>query len=90
MPPGTDPGRTDTSIVLSADRTFAREKYQGRLFGVYNPSSSTAFVRGIAVAKLRDDVAVEGSIGWFDGSGVDAIGRFADRDFGYVRVRYYF
>jgi len=86
--PGTDTGRTDTSIVLSADRTFAREKYQGRLFGVYNPSASTAFVRGIAIAKLRDDVAVEGSIGWFDGSGVDTIGRFGDRDFGYVRVKY--
>jgi hypothetical protein len=83
-------GRTDTSLILSADRSFAREKYQGRLFGVYNPSSDSAFVRGIAIAKLHDDVALEGSLGWFSGTGLDTIGRFSDSDFAYFRLKYYF
>ncbi len=83
-------GRTDTSLILSADRSYAREKYQGRLFGVYNPSSDTAFVRGIAIAKLYDNLALEGSLGWFAGSGPDTIGRFSDSDFAYLRLKYYF
>jgi len=83
-------GRTDTSVILAADRTFVREKYQGRLFGVYTPSSRSAFVRAIATAKLRDNLALEGSVGWFEGRNVDIVGRFSDRDFAYTRLKYYF
>jgi hypothetical protein len=83
-------GRTDTSLILSADRTFAREKYQGRLFGVYNPSSGSTFLRGIATAKLQDNLALEGSIGWFQGQSLDTVGRFSDSDFVYGRLKYYF
>jgi hypothetical protein len=39
---------------------------------------------------VRDNVAVEGSIGWFFGDSTDAIGRFADRDFLYARLKLYF
>ena len=83
-------GRTDVSLVVSADRTFSREKYRGRLFGVYNPNSHSGFARGIATASLRDNVALEGSLGWFAGSGLDTISRFADSDFAYVRLKYFF
>jgi len=83
-------GRTDVSLIVSADRSFARQKYEGRLFGVYNPSSDAAFVRGIAKAALRDNVALEGSLGWFTGTGTDIIGRFSDSDFVYLRLKYFF
>jgi hypothetical protein len=83
-------GRTDVSLIVSADRAFSRQKYQGRLFGVYNPASGAGFVRGIATASLRDNLALEGSLGWFGGSGVDNIGRFADSDFIYLRLKYFF
>lgn len=82
--------RTDVSMVVSADRSFSRQKYQGRLFGVYNPNSGSGFVRGIATATLRDNVALEGSLGWFAGSGLDTISRFAESDFSYVRLKYFF
>jgi len=82
--------RTDVSLIMSADRSFAREKYQGRLFGVYNPASGVAFVRGIGTTALRDNVALEGSAGWFAGRGTDNIGRFADSDFVYLRLKYSF
>lgn len=85
-----DGRRTDLSLIVSADRTFARQKYEGRLFGVYNPTSGSAFVRGIARAALRDNLALEGSIGAFAGDGADNIGRFADSDFVYLRVKYSF
>jgi hypothetical protein len=87
---GSQSGRTDVSLVLSADRSFARERYQARLFGVANPSERSGFVRGIATAHLRDNVAVELSAGWFIGQGRDLVGRFSDSDFGYVRLKYYF
>ena len=83
-------GRTDVSLVASLDRTFARERYQVRGFGVYNPSGRSAFLRTIATAKLRDDVALEGSGGWFIGDGRDPVGRFSDRDFLYLRLKCYF
>ena len=89
-PPSTAPGRTDVSLIVSADRSFSRQKYQGRLFGLYNPNSGSGFVRGIATAALRDNVALEGSLGWFAGSGPDTISRFADSDFAYLRLKYYF
>jgi hypothetical protein len=83
-------GRTDVSLIISADRAFARQKYEGRLFGVYNPTSGAAFVRGIARANLRDNVALEASVGAFTGESADTIGRFADSDFAYLRLKYSF
>ena len=83
-------GRSDVSLILSTDRSFARERYRLRGFGVYNPSERSAFLRAIATAKLRDDVALEGSGGWFAGDGRDLVGRFADSDFVYIRLKYDF
>jgi hypothetical protein len=82
--------RSDVSLVMSLDRTFARERYRFRGFGVYNASESSGFLRGIGYANLRDNLGLEGSIGWFAGSGRDLVGRFSDSDFAYVRVKYYF
>ena len=81
---------TDLSLLVSTDRTFAQERYQARAFAVYNPSEDSGFARGIATAKWRDDLAVEASAGWFVGDGRDTIGRFAESDFLYLRVKYYF
>jgi hypothetical protein len=78
------------SFIASADRTFAREKYRLRGFGVYNASEASGFIRGIGVAGLRDNVALEASLGWFVGRGRVLIGRFEDSDFAYVRLKYYF
>jgi hypothetical protein len=82
--------RSDVSLILSADRSFAAERYQIRTFGVYNATESSAFLRGIATAKLRDNVSLEGSAGWFAGDGGNLTGAFSDCDFGYVRLKYYF
>jgi hypothetical protein len=86
----TRDGRTDVSFIVSADRTFARERYRFRGFGVYNASGRSAFVRGIGFASLRDNLALEGSIGWFAGDSLDLVGRFGDSDFAYLRMKYYF
>ena len=83
-------GRTDVSLIFSADRTFDRERYRLRGFGVYGASSQSGFVRGIFVANLRDNLALEASVGWFAGQGEDLVGRFSDSDFAYVRMKYYF
>lgn len=83
-------GRTDMSLVVSADRTFARERYRFRGFAVYNAATVSGFVRGIGMANLRDNLALEASLGWFAGDGRDLIARFGDSDFAYLRVKYYF
>jgi uncharacterized protein len=83
-------GRTDVSLIGSVDRSFAREKYTVRTFAVVTPSESSAFLRTIATASLRDNVALETSGGWFLGSGRDIVGRFSECDFLYVRLKYYF
>src|SRR5688500_12847322 len=80
----------DVSLVLSADRRFARARYALRAFGVATPAEGSGFARAIAVAELRDNLALEGSAGWFIGEGRDLVGRFSDSDFGYVRLKYYF
>jgi hypothetical protein len=82
--------RSDLSVIAAADRSFARERYTVRTFGVITPSESSAFLRTIATFSLRDNVAVEGSGGWFAGDGNDFAGRFAECDFVYLRLKYYF
>ena len=82
--------RSDLSFVLSTDRRFARERYGLRVFGVANTTEGSGFVRVIGSAELRDNLGVEASLGWFAGEGRDLVGRFADSDFAYVRVKYYF
>ena len=82
--------RSSWSWVLSADRRFSRERYAVRAFGVANTSEGSGFARVIATGELRDNLALEGSIGWFVGEGRDLVGRFADSDFIYVRLKHYF
>ena len=61
-----------------------------RAFGVANTSEGSGFARLIATGELRDNLALEGSIGWFVGEGRDLVGRFADSDFIYLRLKHYF
>lgn len=81
---------TSVSVVAGFSRTFNRDRVETRVFSLVNPEDRAAFLRGVFAWKPLDDVAVESSIGWFMGEGDDVITRFGDRDFGYVRVKYYF
>jgi hypothetical protein len=89
-PIAAESSRTGVSLIAATDRTFARDRYHLRTFGVYDPNESSGFARAIATARIRDNVALEGSAGWFIGDGRDVVGRFADSDFVYARLRYYF
>lgn len=80
----------DLSIVVAADRSFARETRTLRLFGVYDPGDDTAFARVIAAVSLRDNTWVEASGGLFTGSSDDTIGLMTRRDFVYARLKVYF
>ena len=51
---------------------------------------TTVDVGAIGTAELRDNLSLQGSIGWFAGAGRDLVGRFADSDFAYLRLKYYF
>jgi hypothetical protein len=81
---------TATNLIVGADRTFAQDRYTTRTFGVVNVNDGSAFLRNITTMTMRDNVALEGSIGWFVGESADTIGRFADRDFLYARLKLYF
>lgn len=81
---------TDTTLVASVDRSFARQTRTLRVFAVYNAGERSAFLRGIATFALRDHVAVETSGGWFGGHGTDALSRLATRDFVYARLKVFF
>ena len=83
--PGFD--RADLNLIGSLDRTFARETRRLQVFGVYDPTESTGFLRAIATVSLSDVLSIEASGGAFLGAGPDALGRFANRDFAYLRLR---
>ena len=82
--------RTDTSFVIAADRSFARETRTLRVFAVYDPAEATAFTRVIGAVSLRDNVWLEGSGGVFTGASLDVIGRLTRRDFLYARLKVFF
>jgi len=82
--------RQHLNVIASVDRRFSRERYLARLFGVFNPDDRSGFVRGLASWSVRDNVLLEASGGAFLGEGMDTIGRFTDRDFAFLRVKYSF
>ena len=61
-----------------------------RVFGAWNVADSSGFARTIGTWSLRDNLSLEGSVGWFFGEGDDTISRFADRDFVTVSLKTYF
>lgn len=83
-------GEDDVSLVAAVDRSFARETRTLRLFAIYNPADATTFLRAVATASLRDNVAIEGSGGMFTGDSAAIIGRLADRDFVSLRLKVFF
>jgi hypothetical protein len=85
---GAGVAKTDVNLVGSIERPFVRDRYFLRGFAVVNPGDASAFVRGLFVWKVRDDVSVEGSAAAFLGTSDDTIGRFRDRDFLLARLRY--
>ena len=87
IPAGTD---TNVSLVVGGDRGFARDTRKVRVFGAWNVADSSGFARTIGSWSLRDNLSLEGSIGWFFGQGDDTISRFADRDFVTVSLKTYF
>ena len=80
--------RTDLSLVGSIERQFDRDRYLARVFAVINPGDASGFVRGLLVARVRDNVAVEGSAAAFIGDGDDTLARFKTRDFMLIRIRW--
>jgi hypothetical protein len=82
--------RTDVSLVIAADRSFARETRTVRVLALYDPGDATMFSRVIAAVSLRDNTWLEGSAGVFAGSSLDTIGRLQRRDFLYGRLKVYF
>lgn len=93
-PAGTDvmrgETRTNVSVVAGFSRTYNRDRLETRLFSLVNPADRAAFIRGVVTWKPMDDVAVDATAGWFAGEGDDVITRFGDRDFAFVRLKYFF
>jgi hypothetical protein len=82
--------QTDVSLVMGAQRSFARDTRRVLLFGLWNVADSSGFLRSIGSWSLRDNLWLEGSVGWFLGEGTDTLSRFAARDFAYVKLKAYF
>ena len=82
----TDLDEHDVNLIASLDRSFARQTRTLQVFGVYDPTESTSFLRGIFTVALTDRLSIEASGGMFSGSGPDTLGRFAERDFVLVKV----
>jgi hypothetical protein len=85
-----DLSETDVSVVLVADRSFARETRTLRVLTVYDPPGAIAFGRVIGAVSLRDDMWIEASAGIFGGSSVDILDRLTRRDFLYARLKVFF
>ena len=81
---------SDVTLVVAADRSFARETRTLRLFAVYDPTDSTTFTRCIGALSVRDDVWLEASGGLLTGASTSTIGRLSRRDFLYAKLKVYF
>lgn len=77
----------DLTLVVAADRSFARQTRTLRVFSACDPGDGTVFSRVVGAVSLADNVWVEGSAGLFAGSAPDTLGRLTDRDFVYTRLK---
>lgn len=82
--------RTNVSVVAGFSRTYNRDRVETRFFSLVNPADRAAFLRGVLTWKPMDDVAIDATAGWFAGEGDDVITRFGDRDFAFLRMKYFF
>ena len=89
-PPGAPVDRSDVNLIASLDRSFGRDTRRLQVFGVYDPTEATGFLRGIFSVSLTDQLSIEASGGLFLGAGPDPLGQFAERDFVYVKVKRHF
>jgi hypothetical protein len=81
---------TNVSVVAGGERGFARDTRKVQAFGAWNVSDRSGFLRTIATWSLRDNLALDGTLGWFFGRGDDAISRFSERDFLAISLKTYF
>jgi hypothetical protein len=81
---------TNVSLVVGGERPFASDTRKIRVFGAWNVADASGFARTIGTWSLRDNLALEGTVGWFFGEGDDTISRFASRDFVAVSLKAYF
>ncbi|MBA3948958.1 MAG: hypothetical protein H0X44_03330 [Acidobacteria bacterium] len=86
----TPGARTNVSAVAGFSRSYNRDRIETRVFSLVNPADRAAFIRGVVTWKPIDDVAIDATAGWFAGEGDDVITRFGDRDFAFVRMKYFF
>jgi hypothetical protein len=82
--------QTDVSLIMGAQRSFTRDTRRVLLFGLWNMADRSGFLRSIGSWSLRDNLWLEGSVGWFLGEGTDTLSRFATRDFAYLKLKAYF
>ncbi len=80
----------DVTLVGGGERVFSRDTIRVRVFGTWNFSDASGFARTIAGWNVRDNLWLEGSVGWFIGEGDDTLSRFSSRDFVYLRLKTYF
>ena len=78
------------TLVVAADRSFARETRTLRLFASTIRRMGRRSPACIAAVSLRDNVWLEGSGGLFTGTSLDTIGRLTRRDFVYARLKVFF
>ena len=81
---------TNVSLVVGGERPFAGDTRRLRVFGAWNLADRSGFARTLATWSLRDNLSLEGTVGWFFGEGDDTISRFAERDFVALSLRTYF
>jgi hypothetical protein len=81
---------TAVSLVGGLQREFARDTRQLRVFGAWNATDRSAFLRTSGAWSVRDNVWIEATLGWFAGDGDHFFSRFSDRDFVSLRLKTYF
>jgi hypothetical protein len=80
----------EISLVGGLSRDFMGNTRGIQVFGVWNPSAGSGFLRGIWNEELVENLRLEIGGGAFLGEGGQILGLLADSDFVMARLRFYF
>ena len=82
--------RKEITLLGHVERKFSYETKVIKLFSIYNTMSNSIFLKGMVSINILENLWTDLSIGIFKGREKDALSRFEDSDFFYVKCKYNF
>jgi hypothetical protein len=82
--------KQEVTLLINLERKFAYERWIAKLFSIYNTMSNSLFFKGTLSVNMVENLWADVSIGVFQGTEDDTLGKARDSDFCSITLRHHF